>query len=336
MGKYEIFLQLEDEKAIEIVKGLSESERNKVIEKYIIIGDTVVKYASIVTSEESLHRFFDPVTENLRQLSGNLEATIKHLEEKIPDTLKVTLNEIAKQLEGTAKSFQQHYANYAKMLSNIFPTLAKTKRGAISCEMIFNELRDCFRDDKFEDVSSKARFTDIVATPSFSHQTILIENKDWTEPVASYEVEKFWRDMEVRNTTIGCFFSLRSPIRDVTSDFAIVPRGSMLGIFVVNAALNYRGHIFGYMVARKILEMLSRKPIMETEKYELIIKILNNRLQEFKNKMEDLEEIESEIWKTKEEVSKRLEKVAKKVSNLRNSIETLIELTFKDLLGEIE
>ncbi len=47
MGKYELLLQLEDERAIKIVSGLPDAERNQIIEKYIIVGDTVIKYASI-------------------------------------------------------------------------------------------------------------------------------------------------------------------------------------------------------------------------------------------------------------------------------------------------
>lgn len=336
MGKYELALLLEDEKAIEIVKGLPESERNQIIEKYIIVGDTVVKYASIVTSEASVQRFFEPVTNNLRTLSENLGTTLKQLEGKIPDTLKVSLEGIATRLEGTANSFQTQQANYATMLSEVFPTLARTKRGAISSDMIFDELRDTFREDKFEDVSSVGRFTDIIGTPSFASQPILIENKDWTEPVSSSEVEKFWRDMETRNATIGCFFSLRSPIRTITSDFSIISKGSSLGIFVVSEAFNHRGHIFGYMVAKKMLEMLSQRPVIEAGKYELIVKILNNRLQELKSKMDDFERIESEIWKAKDDFANTLERIATRVSKLRNGIETIIEITFQDFSGDIE
>jgi hypothetical protein len=336
MGKYELALQLEDGRAIEIVKGLPESERDQIIEKYIIVGDTVVKYASIVTSEASLQRFFEPVTKDLRKLSEDLDKARKNLEENIPGTLKDKLGEIAQRLGGTADSFKTQQENYAKMLSDIFPTLAKTKRGAISCDMIFDELRDTFREDEFEDVSSKARFTDVIGMPPFATQPILIENKDWTEPVASSEVEKFWRDMETRNATIGCFFSLRSSIRTITSDLSIIPKGSSVGIFVVNEAFSHRGHIFGYMVARKMLEMLNQRPVVEAGKYELLVKILNNRLQELKCKLDDFESIENEIWRAKDDLAKTLERIAKGISKLRNTIETIIENTFKDFSVDIE
>jgi len=336
MGRYQLALLLEDEKAIEIVKELPETERNQIIEKYIIIGDTVVKYASIVTSEASLQKFFDPVIRDLRKLSTDLDNARKNVEENIPSTLKARLGEIAQQLNDTANSFRTQQESYGKMLADIFPTLAKTKRGAISCEVIFQELQESFREDKFEDVSSKARFTDILGTPPFASQPVLIENKDWTEPVASSEVEKFWRDMEARNATVGCFLSLHSPIRTVTSDFSIVPKGSALGIFVVSEAFSHRGHIFGYAVARKILEVLGQRPVVEVGKYELMVKILNNRLQKLRLKMDDLESIESEMWKAKEDFAKSLERIAKRVSKLREAIETIIDSAFQDFLGDIE
>lgn len=88
--------------------------------------------------------------------------------------------------------------------------LAKSvEKGAISSEIIFNSLQESFREDHFEDVSGKARFTDIIGTPPFATESpILIENKEWTQPVATQEVDKFWRDMDARNATIGCFFSM--------------------------------------------------------------------------------------------------------------------------------
>ena len=338
MEKYQLSVLLRDKRAIEIVKNLPITERDKTIEKYIIIGDTVIKYASIVTSEASLQQFFEPISKNLTVLSEDLQKTVKHLEGKIPDALNASLRVIAKQLEGTASSFEQQHKNYSDMLSQIFPKLAKSvEKGAISSEIIFNSLLETFREDRFEDVSGKARFTDIIGIPPFaSENAILIENKEWTQPVATAEVDKFWRDMEARNASVGCFFSMSTPIRSITNDFAIVPRGSKVGIFVVNEAFNHKGHIFGYMVARKILEMmLGEKTNIETGKYQLIAHILNNRLQELKDRMDDLESIENEIWRAKEGLNKTLERLAAKVSKLRQNIETVIEMTFKDFSRDV-
>jgi len=333
-NELKIEIILKDPRAIDVVKKLPEDKRDEIIENYILLGDTVVSYASIVTSEASLQKFFEPSLNDLCLLSKNFETILEDLKGRIPETLQASLSGIAQQLTGVAQSLEQSHANYTEMLSKIFPTLAKTKRGTISSEMVLRELQESFREDKFEDVSSKARFTDIMAVPSFATEPILIENKDYTDPVGSDEVEKFWRDMEVRNATIGCFFSLRSSIRTVTSDFAIVPKGSRLGIFVVNEEFNHRGHIFGYIVARKILEMQKRVPSVKEEKYELIAKILNNRLRDIRETAQDLEAVENAIKTARGNVVAALDSIVLQVSNLRGRINQIIESTFEDLGGE--
>ena len=64
MENYQLTVEVKDKRAIEIVENLPISERDRTIEKYIIIGDTVIKYASIVTSEASLQQFFEPISKD--------------------------------------------------------------------------------------------------------------------------------------------------------------------------------------------------------------------------------------------------------------------------------
>lgn len=284
-----------------------------------------------------MHQFFDPVTADLRVSAENLETTRKQLEGRIPEAVKANLDGVAARLKAVTDSLEGLHGLYENMLASIFPTLTKSAtKGAVSCEMLFTDLQDSFREDCFENVSRRARFTDILGTPSFAAQPILIEVKDYSGPVPSSEVDKFWRDMEVQGARIGCFFSTRTSISTITRDFAIVPQGSRIAIFVVNEVFDHRGHIFGYTVARKMLEMISSRGVtVEAEKYEWMAKVLNNRLQELRDKMRDLESIENTIIKAQETITKTLGNVAMQVLKLRTSIETIIEAAFQDFSEEI-
>lgn len=310
-----IEITLKDPRAIEIFKRLPPDKKDEIIEKYIILGDTVILYASVVPSEDYIQKFFKTSIEELG---------------KIPETIKNNLSGIAEELKGVIVS-------YREMLSKIIPSLGKgVERGAIACNTVFTELQNVFVDDQFEDVSTKERYTDILGTPTFATNPILIEVKDHSNPVPSDEVDKFWRDMEERNALVGCFFSLRTSIRNTTEDFKIVSKGGSLGIFVVNEAFNNRGHIFGYMVARKILEVQSKLPTVGKEKYALIARILNNRLKDLKNAEDEFEVVKQKLREAKEKVNSTLDSAVEKVSSLHGRIHQIIESTFKDLSGEVE
>ena len=335
MKSYE--LELQDDEAISILVRFPEEERSRVAAKYIIIGDTVVRYAQIVTSEESIQRYFDPITTDWRTLSANLESTRKQLEDRIPETLKASLDRVITQLTEAATSLETLRGGYQDLLAPIIPTLSKSStKGAVSCKAVFQSLQSAFRDDRFEDVSSKARFTDILGTPSFGKQSIHIEVKDYSDPVGSSEVNKFWRDMEARKAPIGCFLSMRTPIRNVTPDFSIVVNGSRMGIFVVSEAMGGQGHIFGYTVARKMLEMMSgRRDTVKAERYEWMADVLNNRMQEFNISLRELEKIENGINKARENIDQTLRRVSHQILNLRTKLETIIEITVRDFSEEV-
>ena len=318
-----------DPKALEILGQFPEGERSQVVEKYVIIGDTVVRYAQIVTSEESISKYFTPVTENLQSLSNNLESTRKQLEGRIPETVKAELGGLITQIKSAASSLDDMQKQYRDLFSAIIPAVSKSStKGAISCEAVFQSLQSTFRDDRFEDVSGKARFTDILGHPSFGGQPILIEVKEYSNPVDSQEVEKFWRDMGARNSSVGCFISLRTYIRTVTNDFSIITNGSRIGVFVVSEEMKAQGHIFSYLVARKLLESLQQLTNATPDKNELILQILNNRLKEFKEGLLELEQVDSDLQKAQEGI----DRIRKRVSVSRIRLETIIDVTLSDFV----
>jgi hypothetical protein len=340
----ELTIVLEDEKAIAIVEAMSDNERDRIIEQFILLGDTVARYATITASEESFQRFFDPTVQRLEMLGENLLSTRQQLETNVPTAIKAQLDAVITQIQDATASLTTLHSGYNtlfagqhEMLGKVIPTLAKSStRGALTNEAIFLSLQESFREDYFEDVSGKARYADILCQPSGALHPVLIELKDYTGDVPSKDVDKFWRDMDARNARVGCFFSMYTRIQTVTSDFCIVPNGDQIGIFLVNEVFNHQGHILAYTVARKLQEMLCvQGGIGSVDKYGFMVKVLNNQLCAIRDQVQDLEQIKNDIEATQQEMDKRLRKVADHLGNLRTRIEGIVDDVFRDFADEL-
>ncbi len=72
----DIEINLSDSRAIDIVEGLSEDELDEVIEKYIILGDMVLSYASIVESEETVEKFLEGPRDKLETVANQLSDAV--------------------------------------------------------------------------------------------------------------------------------------------------------------------------------------------------------------------------------------------------------------------
>jgi hypothetical protein len=132
-------------------------------------------------------------------------------------------------------------------------------KGELTEEAIFQSYEKHFNDDSFEDVSSKGKYSDILATINPENLPVLIETKDYKNSVPSSQVDKFWRDMEARDAKYGIFISMRSKIAKISGCITIKRNLSRTAIFVVNHQLDYSGHIFAFYVIKKLVEIESLK-----------------------------------------------------------------------------
>lgn len=336
-------IELHDDKAIKILEPFSEQERANVAAKYIVLGHEVIHYAQISTNQQNIQEYFTPVTSQListmdsivKDVSHKLELSRKDLEGKIPQTVSTELNKLTDPISRLNQIIVS-LNTLQSTLNNTLATVTKpSKKGAISEEIIFQELQNIFREDSFENVSTQGRFTDIAATPKAVPQPIYIEIKNYANPVPSTEVDKFWRDLDARNAIIGCFVSVKTSITKVTSDFKIVANGSKIGVFVVSEEMSGQGHIWAYMTARKILEVMS-PPDVSTEisgKVEWVAGLLNGRLQDFKRNLQDFEKLENELQKSRETIDKSLLGVTKQVTTLKNKLESLVDTSLREFQG---
>ena len=97
----EIQLSLKDPQAIEIVKNLPKDKRDEIIEKFIILGNLVISYASISTSEETVESFFEPLRSDIEMIREQLKLIVP--------TIATPASKGAVTVKNIFKSFEEHF-----------------------------------------------------------------------------------------------------------------------------------------------------------------------------------------------------------------------------------
>ena len=285
----EIRVKIKDPRAIAIIKHIPKEQFDEIVERYIILGDAVVSYASITPTRETIEQFFAP--------------------------LKTDIDTIRQQLQ------------------LIVPTIVTpAKKGKITVESIFKSYEEHFMDDTFEDISARGKYTDIKAIPAGTNQNVLIEIKDYSDAVPTYEVDKFWRDMETRDARYGIFVSMRTRITKISGDIKVVSRMKKTAVFVVNEKMNWSGHLFAYYVVRKLIEhetLMARK-LKEEELTQVITKV-NVALKEIQKNMQIVEEIRNIAEGLRTTARDKLDKIIEYAKSVKRNVDEKIDEAFQEI-----
>ena len=180
-----------------------------------------------------------------------------------------------------------------EQLKNIVPTvMTPSEKGKMTVEAIFKSFEEHFMDDIFEDVSGIGKYTDVLATISETNTPVLIEIKDYSGEIPTSQVDKFWRDMELRDVKYGIFISMRTKIAKCSSCINLKHNLKRAGIFVVNSELNWSGHLFAFYIIQKLIELenMKKKDIKDIDISSTITKI-NNGIKEIQKISETLDKI---------------------------------------------
>jgi len=96
-----IQLTLKDPQAIDIVKKLPKDKRDEIIEKFIILGNMVISYASISAAEETVESFFEPLRSDIEMIREQLKLIVP--------TIATPASKGAVTVENIFKSFEEHF-----------------------------------------------------------------------------------------------------------------------------------------------------------------------------------------------------------------------------------
>jgi hypothetical protein len=215
----------------------------------------------------------------------------------------------------------------------IIPTIASpAKKGKMTVDAIYESLREHFMDDNFEDVSTTAKFADILATTAESKTPILIELKDYSNTVPVPEIEKFWRDIERRGIKYGVFISMRSGISKCSSCLNFKSEMNKTALFINNSELNWSGHIFAYYVIKKIAEIESakRKELRGEEICQIISKV-NKHITDLQKTVESIDRIEDIADSLKTTCKKKLDELVGVSDSLKKNLNEGINEILADL-----
>jgi len=94
-------LTLRDPRAIEVVKSIPVKQRDDILEKYIILGEMVVAYASISTRKETVEEFFAPLRSDIEMIREQLRLIVP--------TMATPMKKGEITVETIFKSLQEHF-----------------------------------------------------------------------------------------------------------------------------------------------------------------------------------------------------------------------------------
>ena len=204
----------------------------------------------------------------------------------------------------------------------IVPSMSNpAKKGKMTVETVFENLKEHFMDDSFEDVSGFGQYADILAKTSDSKIPILIELKDYKDTVPSAEIEKFWRDIERRGAKYGIFISMRSGISKCSSCITVKTEMNKTAVFVNNSELNWSGHLFAYYVIRRIAEVESiKRKELNTEKVGEIIAKINQHIIDLRRDIDSIDKIDDIAGNLQSTCNKKLDELISFSNTLKKNM----------------
>lgn len=357
--------KIQNPKVEDILRRIPANKIPEYVEMYILVGDTVLNYATIQTSEETLERYFgnviqglteqvdeiarlkekvekeisenlpgiikekieSEIREKLTELRGQIEA-LKDIKDGLPDTVKAQLGEYIGKLEEAISNVKTS----SDVLSEFIGKYRGTKeRGEIGEEFVYKILVDNFKEDLFEDVSEQGNYSDIKAYSS-DMVDVLIEVKNYKNPVPASQVQKFWEDLESHDINIGCFISLGTRIQGGIGEYKIVSNGNKLGIFMnVGQFIGQNGMEDGiklaYFITKKFAQYYKQVEMERIEEGALRQKIesIFSEMDNLKLQLEKFRQIGDDLRKIERIVTKSISSIEELYRESINRIEIIMK-----------
>jgi predicted nuclease with TOPRIM domain len=349
----EFYCNIENPKVIDILQKIPENKIRDYIEMYILIGDTVLSYATIQTSEETLQKYFGDIVEKLSKNVADIDKLREKVErgisESLPEMLKkeinsglkekldelksttTTLNKIKDQMPETLKPYLGNLEKITNNLSDFSYRFKGTKeKGIIGEELVYQILVEYFKEDNFEKVSTQKNHSDIKAS-SNDMVDILIEVKNYETPVPSNQIQKFWSDLESQGINIGCFVSLNSSIQGDIGNYKIISNGNKLGIFINASQFMGQNGIEDsirliYFIAKKFAQYFKQIEKAKIEDGTISSKLdkILSEINHFKSQLERLKKIRADLKQIEKITQENIYEIENLYRELDNRIEKII------------
>ena len=214
----------------------------------------------------------------------------------------------------------------------LFNTGGNSSKNGKLCEILMGELfQKMFPTIQYIDTSNIDRNGDAVI--SIEGLQIMIDYKNYNQPVPSSEVEKLVRDLKVRDISLGILYSTKSKVskKDIL-DYDIID-GKLI-VFMCGEGINPNSLI---MAVKLLLHLHKSNAVVMTDKVcELVNKSVGDKLAGMYEKILNLKD---ELYRHNEKIDEIADKMSKQMNNLKEDtihmISHILEI-LNDISGIVE
>jgi len=231
-------------------------DKNQQIVNLLNLGRAVQLAATFSTSDDSLRQLLKPLDDRI-----------------------ISLNQTIETFQGKTKN--------ASVIGTMGEEIAKNQ---------FTERFASFG-DSFEINSTTGHVTDIHGKIRVDHDTrqelvhVYIEAKEYTKPVTTEEINKFWTDMEQGAPNYGMLISFKQKITGKANAIEVERRGNKLVFFIANETHDDLRHI----VAWELLRYIVRSDLQNNSVGSGVSRQMETMLVNLNEELEKLNTIETSL-----------------------------------------
>nr|MDO8084142.1 restriction endonuclease [Candidatus Sigynarchaeum springense] len=334
----------------EILINMPPDKLKERVELLISVGDMVVDYATFQASDETVRKYFGNIEQSLQCKINEIGNIGQLISKQLPDTVKEKVEaelklQVAKLEEWKAQLPELIKAQLGEPITRLTDNVNSVKvvsekigefvnkyqvpinRGNIGEQLVYDTLVNEFKEINFEDISGEGHYTDIKATCN-DMEKILVEVKNYTNPVPAKEVNKFWKDMATHEAPVGCFISLGQRIQADIGEFKIAQNEEKIGVFM-NVGQFSKDEVYpnaiklAFFIARQFARYLTRTRQERASEGGLrqVINTITTEIERLKTTLDGLLGIKKGIEKT----VKELNKIGTDIETLYNETSTKVE-----------
>ena len=270
-------------------------DKNQQIVNLLNLGRAVQLAATFSTSDDSLRQLLKPLDDRI-----------------------ISLNQTIETFQGKTKN--------ASVIGTMGEEIAKNQ---------FTERFASFG-DSFEINSTTGHVTDIHGKIRVDHDTrqelvhVYIEAKEYTKPVTTEEINKFWTDMEQGAPNYGMLISFKQKITGKANAIEVERRGNKLVFFIANETHDDLRHI----VAWELLRYIVRSDLQNNSVGSGVSRQMETMLVNLNEELEKLNTIETslgQITRTGQNLLKNAGQSAQELFSTEAKVRVMIEDTKRNL-----
>ena len=270
-------------------------DQNQQIVNLLNLGRAVQLAATFSTSADSLRQLLKPLDDRIISLNQTIETF--QGKSKVASVIGTMGEEIAK------NQFTERFASFG---------------------------------DSFEINSTTGHVTDIHGKIRVDHDTgqelvhVYIEAKEYTNPVTTEQINKFWEDMEQGAPNYGMLISFKQKITGKANAIEVERRGNKLVFFIANETHDDLRHI----VAWELLRYIVRSDLQNNSVGSGVSRQMETMLVNLNEELEKLNTIETslgQITRTGQNLLKNAGQSAQELFSTEAKVRVMIEDTKRNL-----